>query len=271
MNTAYALLALPAAALYAFRWTWWKKDLPGLPALCYHKIGTPPRGSRLKELWVSPEKFAKQLDWLNKKGYRTLLFSELLQIREGKEKFTGKELLITFDDGYENNYLQAWPVLREKGAKANIFVVYNTVGKTNVWHNPGTEPWINMADQDMLLEMQESGFVEYGSHTMNHPKLEKIPAEDAKWEIEESKLQLEKLFKRKLCAFAYPYGIGAYNEKIRKFVLDAGYTFDFSFKQGKTPWPWDREARTIDRLFIKKNDSLLDLALHIKKGFARLW
>lgn len=270
MNPLWLLTALAPAA-YSLRWTWWTKDVPGLPVLVYHKIGVPPKGSKLKDLWVSPEKFDKQIKWLTANGYRTLFFSELAEIHKKGLSLKGNEVLITFDDGYENNYRYAWPILASNKAKGNIFVVYNTIGKTNIWHNPSTEPWIDMADEKMLLEMQESGWIEFGSHTMNHPKLEKIPYEDAVWEIRESKKQLENLLKKEMLAFAYPYGIGAYNDKIRKAVLDAGYILDFSFKQGKTQWPWDRERMTIDRLFIKQKETLLDLKLHIKKGRPRIF
>lgn len=270
MNPLWFLTALVPVG-FSLRWAWWLSDSPGLPVLVYHKIGNPPKGSKLRELWVSPEKFDKQIKWLKKNGYRTLFFSELADMHKKGLPLKGDEVLITFDDGYENNYTYAWPILAENSSKGNIFVVYNTIGKTNVWHNPQTEPWINMADEKMLKEMLDSGFIEYGSHTMNHPKLEKIPYEDAVWEIRESKKQLESLFGREMCAFAYPYGIGAYNEKIRKAVLDAGYILDFSFKQGKTNWPWEREKHTIDRLFIKGNEGLWDLKLHIKKGRARLF
>jgi len=270
MESIYFLSIIPIT-LYVFRWTWWQKDIKGLPVLVYHKIGEPPKDSKLKELWVSEKKFEKQIIWLNKNGYKTLLFSELLAIYNKKEELKGNEILITFDDGYENNYKYAYPILKNNGAKGNIFIVFNTIAKTNIWHNPATEPWINMANKDMILEMDKSGVIEFGSHTMNHPKLDKIPIEDAKWEIEESKRQIEKLLNKNICAFAYPYGLGAYNSEIRKLVLDAGYTFDFSFKQGKTYWPWERDKFPIDRLFIRKNDKIFELYLHIKKGYAKIF
>lgn len=258
-------------AVWPFRRAWWLKSIPGLPVLVYHKIGEPPPNSSIKDLWVSPKDFEKQIMWLKEKGYNTLSFSELADIHFKKSPLKGNEILITFDDGYENNYRFAWPILAKHKCKGNIFVVYNTIGKTNIWHNPKTEPWIDMADEKMLLEMQESGWIEFGSHTMNHPKLTQIPYEDAVWEINESKKQLEALLNKEIKAFAYPYGLGAYDDKIRKAVLEAGYILDFSFTESKTPWPWERENRTIDRLFIKRNENLWDLSLHIKKGKSKVF
>jgi peptidoglycan/xylan/chitin deacetylase (PgdA/CDA1 family) len=263
-----AVIVLGALAASA-RWTWWRSRVPGLRVLCYHKIGDPPKGSRLKELWVSTDKFRSQVKYLLDHGYTTVLFSDLLKAQNGGSPLPEKAVLITFDDGYENNYLNAWPVLKELGAKGNIYVVFNTIGKVNSWHNPASEPWVNMATMAQLKEMQDSGVIEFGSHTMNHPHLSQLKPADAAWEIAESKRQLEAAFGREMCAFAYPYGDGAYIPEIRKMALDAGYVFDFSFRQGKTRWPWDRSV-TIDRLFIRGGDNNWDLALQLERGASRL-
>ena len=165
-----AALILTAFGLSA-RWTWWRGAAPGLKVLCYHKVGVPPAGSKLEELWVSAGKFRAQVKYLLDNGYTTLLFSDLKKIHDSGAPLPEKAVLITFDDGYENNYLHAWPILKELGAKANIFVVFNTIGKVNLWHSPASEPWVNMATLEQLKEMQGSGVIEYGSHTMNHPHL----------------------------------------------------------------------------------------------------
>ncbi|MCX7905082.1 MAG: polysaccharide deacetylase family protein [Elusimicrobiales bacterium] len=249
---------------YSFRWSWWLKNKKGLKVLVYHKVGYPPKFSKLKELWVTPENFEKHISYLLRNNYKIIGFSDLKKYYD-ESKPVDDVVLITFDDGYENNYLYAYPILKKYGVKGNIFVVYNTIGKTNIWHNPKTEPWLNMATKEQLIEMYKSGIIEFGSHTMNHPKLENIPFEDAVWEIIESKKQLENLFQNEIISFAYPYGNGAYNEKIRKIVKE-NYIFDFSFKQGITPWPWDRENFPIDRLFIKYREGIFDLKLHLSKG-----
>ena len=264
-----SILFLTAAYLNA-RWTGWRKKRPGLAVLCYHKIGIPPAGSKLTQLWVSPEKFRRQVKYLLDNGYKTLLFSELLKAWKGETGLPEKALLITFDDGYENNYTAAWPILKELGAKGNIFVVFNTIGRVNIWHNPSREPWINMATAEMLLEMKESGIIEFGSHTMNHPHLGALEPENAVWEMRESKRQLEAMLGGEVCAFAYPYGDGAFLPAVRAAALEAGYSLDFSFAQGKTPWPWDRQKGPLDRLFVKGDENNLDLALHLSRGASRL-
>jgi peptidoglycan/xylan/chitin deacetylase (PgdA/CDA1 family) len=269
LEASLGAAALAGLAVSA-RWTWWRPVVPGLEVLCYHKIGVPPAGSQLGDLWVSPEKFRAQVKWLLDRGYKTLLFSDLCRLHRDNAPLPEKSVLITFDDGYENNYIHAWPVLRELGARGNIFVVYNTIGKANLWHNPASEAWVNMATLAQLREMQESGVIEFGSHTMSHPRLTRLKHEDAVAELAESKRQLEAALGRAMPAFAYPYGDGAYDERVRAAALEAGYLLDFSFRQGKTPWPWDRKAQTIDRLFIRGGDTLWDLQLQLSRGASRL-
>lgn len=266
-----AIAVFAAAAAASARWTWWRPKSPGLPVLCYHKIGSPPPGSKLRDLWVTPEKFREQVAWLRANGCTTVLFSDLLKAQKGEKPLPEKAVLITFDDGYENNYAQAYKILKELKAKGNIFVVFNTIGKANLWHNPASEPWINMATLEMLKEMLASGVIELGSHTMNHPRLDRIPLENAAWEITESKKQLQDALGTEICAFAYPYGGGAYSPAVRECVFKAGYVLDFSFRQGKTPWPWQRNAGPIDRLFLRGGDNLLDLRLHLTRGASRLF
>ncbi|MFH1618266.1 MAG: polysaccharide deacetylase family protein, partial [bacterium] len=99
--------------------------------------------------------------------------------------------------------------------------------------------------------------------------LKKIPVEQAAWEARESKKRLEDRLGTEITAFAYPYGAGAFTPEIRRSVLEAGYLFDFSFRQGKTPWPWKPENGAIKRLFIRGDENILDLYLHLTRGRPR--
>jgi len=256
-------VTLLLAGLVSLKWPWWLPRKEGILVLAYHKIGYPPKNAKFKDLWVSPEKFEKQLAYLIKTGYKTLHFSDLRNSQN--DLLSKKSVLITFDDGYENNYTYAYPILKKYNAKGNIFLVWSTIGKANHWHNPETEPWINMATAEMIKEMHTSGIVEFGGHTINHPNLAKIPIDQCEWEIRESKKQIEKLLSTQIYAFAYPYGAGARNKEIRGKVFESGYEFDFSFKEGKTPWPWDKKT-PIDRLYIKGKEDMLDFILHIRNG-----
>jgi peptidoglycan/xylan/chitin deacetylase (PgdA/CDA1 family) len=216
----------------------------------YHRVGTPPAGSKLADLWVSPSKLRAQLDYVKAGGWSPMLFSELRKALTGGAHLPRKPLLVTFDDGYANNYESGFPILKELGVKAGIFLVHETLGRHNAWHDPSGEPWIPMMNLAQAREMQESGLVEFGSHTMRHPRLTKVSAEEARWEIAESKRRLEADLGREVRAFAYPYGAGARREDLRRMVEEAGYSFDFGTRPGASRLPWVFASEAFRRIFV---------------------
>lgn len=259
-----------AAAGASARWNWWRPVVTGgLPALMYHKIGEPPPGSTLDKLWVSPEKFRAQLGWLKDHGYESVTFADWRDAEKGVKALPEKPVLITFDDGYRNNYDLAYPLLREFGMKGCVFLVYETMDKHNAWHDPATEPWLKMLTWAQIKEMQDSGTFEFGSHTMRHRCLTEIPLEDARWELTESKRRLEDKLGKEVLGFAYPYGAGAYDAAVRREALAAGYRFDFGIKQGITLLPWKRDDEAVRRLLIRGEESLYDFELNMTRGKGR--
>ena len=261
--------ALAAAGVSA-RWNWWRPTVDGgLPALMYHKIGEAPPGSRLKKLWVTAADFRTQLQYLKDHGYAAITFSDWRDAEDGRKSLPAKPVLITFDDGYQNNYEAAYPLLREFGMKGNVFLVYETMDQYNAWHDPDTEPWTRMLTWSQIREMQDSGVFEFGSHTMKHRCLTEIPLEEARWELTESKKRLEDKLGRECVGFAYPYGAGAYAPDVRRAALDAGYRFDFGIRQGITRLPWRREDGPIQRLLVRGDDNAIDFHLNLTRGKAR--
>ena len=258
-----------AAGVLSARWNWWRPKVRGLPALMYHKVGSRPPGARPAKLWVSAADFRRQMDYLQRRGYTSLLFCELREAELGRRAMPEKPVLITFDDGYANNHEVAFPILREYGMKGNIFLVFETVGRHNAWHDPGSEPWLRMLAWEAADEMQRSGLVEFGSHTMRHQNLARAPLDEVRWELCESKKRLEDKLGRQMLGFAYPYGAGAFVPEVRRLAREAGYRYDFSIRQGISPWPWDPESGPLQRLLIRGDDCMADFHLNVTRGRAR--
>jgi len=261
--------AAAAGAALSARWNWWRPRVRGLPVLMYHKVGDCPAGSRLRKLWVSAADFRRQMDYLQRRGYTSLLLSELRDAELGRRPWPEKPVLITFDDGYANNVEVAAPLLRGAGMKGNIFLVFETVGQHNFWHDPAAEPWVRMLTWDAVARAQDSGVLEFGSHTMRHADLSRVPLDQARWELRESKKRLEDKLGREVLGFAYPYGAGAFLPEVRALAWEAGYRYDFSIRQGVSPWPWDPGSGPLKRLLVRGDDLMLDFHLNLTRGKAR--
>jgi peptidoglycan/xylan/chitin deacetylase (PgdA/CDA1 family) len=264
-----AALGFAAAAGASCRWTWWRREVHGLPVLMYHKIGAVPPGMRLPHLWVSPRDFRRQLEYLSRRGYTSMLLSELRDAELGRIPMPKKPVLITFDDGYLNNYEAAYPILKELGMKATIFLVCARMGGDNSW-DKAVEPTIPLMTWTQAREMLASGAVEFGSHSMSHPRLPELGVEEARRELTESRKVLEENLKREILGFAYPFGDGAEDPAMRKLAREAGYRYDFSAEAGVSPWPADPASGSFRRLWVLGQDTILDFHLKVTRGKAKL-
>jgi peptidoglycan/xylan/chitin deacetylase (PgdA/CDA1 family) len=183
-----------------------------VPILMYHYINDEePHKSKLG---VSPEAFERQMRFLSEHKYNVLPLEELVNIIKEKKKFLPKTVAITFDDGYLDNYTNAYPVLKKYMIPATIFVVINRIGK-----RLGSDDYMSW---QQIKELSDSGLVTIGSHSMNHPNLTEVDADDKlKYEILESKRILEETLHKKVDFFSYPFG--GVNEKVRAMAIGAGY------------------------------------------------
>jgi len=187
---------------------------PNIPILMYHHIrdyenANDQTGTNLS---VSPSELSRQLDLIKESGYETITFSDL----ENYNTFN-KPIILTFDDGYDNFYLNAYPELIKRAMKAALYVIVNDIGK---------DGYINTAQ---IIEMQNGG-IEIGSHTLSHPDLTTISSDKATQEIRESKFKLEKIIGKIILSFCYP--AGKVNDTVAKIVKDAGYQYAVTTKSG---------------------------------------
>lgn len=175
------------------------------------------------------EKHLKLMKWL---GYETLTFADLAEngfihrLQYGK-----KYLMITVDDGYQDNLTRMLPLLEKYGYKAVVYVV--TGEGYNRWDveqasNPDTR--VDLMNGEQLKALVASGHVEIGGHTLTHPRLSKLAPEQQAHEIQENKRQLETLLGHPLLSFAYPYG--DMDESAKAQAMAAGYRFAVATNSG---------------------------------------
>ena len=169
MSLWWWLPALIVMLAISARYAWWKPALPDdLPrVLMYHMISPQGTSKKHRGLRVDPTMFERQIAWLASNGWEFVTLSTLTRRFRG-----GKQVAITFDDGYEDNALNALPVLQKYGAKATLYLVVDRtqrlVGKEKAHHNTGelaAEPKLSDAQVRQLID---SGVFELGGHTLTH-------------------------------------------------------------------------------------------------------
>lgn len=169
----------------------------GLRVLMYHKLSE----SGNDKLTVSIDVFEKQLLYLKKHNYQPITLEKLIQYHYRGAKLPDKPILITFDDGYENNYTYLYPLLRKHGLKATIFLPVGFIGKSNSW-DEGSEAIMNF---ERLKEI-DSAFVEFGLHSFRHVNHAGLTEEELIRDITECKVKLAENAVPFVSAIAYPYG-----------------------------------------------------------------
>jgi peptidoglycan/xylan/chitin deacetylase (PgdA/CDA1 family) len=196
-----------------------RRTLPA-PVLLFHRVtdDIPEDG-----ITVSKPRFRAMIRNL-RQHYRPISLSALLDFVERGRIWPPRTVVVTFDDGYLDNYEHAAPILAEYGVPAAFFVAVGAMGTECVmpWdeHLRGRVPWM---DWNQVRELHAQGF-EIGSHTITHPDLGQVRGARAWEDISKSKARLEEALGARVSLFAYPFG-GEKNfcEENRELVRKAGY------------------------------------------------
>lgn len=185
-----------------------------VPILMYHSIDY----EKDNELRIPKEKFREQMQYLKDDGFNPISLEQLYSNIVFGTELPEKPIVLTFDDGYSDNYNNAYPVLKEFGFKAAIFVITGCIG---------SGPYLN---SDQLKELDKNG-IEIFPHTVTHKKkLNELSVDEQKVEILDSKVTLESLLGRQKDYFAYPYG--GYNNDTIKLLQETGYKMAVTTETG---------------------------------------
>lgn len=231
----------------------------GLRILMYHKLDE----KRADFLTVRAKDFEEQIKWLLNEGYQFLSFYELEQKQKLGQPLPTKSVILTFDDGYQNNYDLLLPILEKYGLKAIIFLPIGFVGKTNEW-DQGIDTIMDWS----ALERAKHHF-EYGVHSFSHRNMAEMSVDEFRKDLAMCLEVVKKNNLNALPVLAYPYGRFV-KEKIKRQAYESVLKelgFSFALRIGNTinQFPF-KDRYLLCRLDIRGTDSIHDFQSKVQRG-----
>jgi len=188
-----------------------------IPIMMYHRICDSP----CDPYSIAPQDFAKQLEFLKNHGYHTISLRMLYQHLQSGMSLPKKPVVLTFDDGYEDNLIHALPLLNQYEMTATVFIIAGWVGRNNDWDSNSDQQSHRHMTWEQIREWHDNG-MEIGSHTYNHCALNQLGSEqEIRSEVCRSKLIIEEKIGSPVEFLCYPYG--GTDDRVKKIVSTAGY------------------------------------------------
>jgi peptidoglycan/xylan/chitin deacetylase (PgdA/CDA1 family) len=221
------------------------------PVFQYHKIDKPGRGTLVRGGFTPPQRFARQMVFLKKRGVVFYTASGLIEYFLEHDKFPESGIAVTLDDGWQDNYTNAFPVLQKLGLVATVYIVPSCLGERSTKAVAEGENVREHLSREQVLEMSAAG-IEFGSHSLNHRLLHELPRAEVVLEVEEAKRQIEELTQQECKTFAYP--AGHYDKQAQQIIREAGHIAAFSTSYGPRG-PLDKlDLYALNRIEILRRD-----------------
>jgi len=181
-----------------------------IPIFVYHDIVNKESEIEFDYMQTTEKRYESQISGLLELGYDFITFEDLKAYKENKIPLRKKSCIVTFDDGYEGVYENAYPISKKYNVPITMFVVTDNIG------TQGIITW------NEAKEMKESGLVTIASHSTNHTDFSKLSKEEALNNVNDSyKAMEEHLNKDEIKIFTYPYGL--HNEEQNDYLWKSGY------------------------------------------------
>lgn len=227
-----------------------------IPILMYHKIPDAPIDSPNK-IFVTEKDFEKHLRFFKLRGLSPITFKDYWAFRRGEramKDFPKKPIILTFDDGYVDNYTNLLPLMEKYGYKGVIYLLGDFEVTYNYWDADKGDH-----RDEIMTKAQKKVFVEkgweIGSHTLTHRHLTQLSEKEAFDEIVKSKTNLEKELETQIISFAYPYG--DVNEKVKELTKQSGHFLGIATDSGGMDI--EEDLFQVFRINIFPNESLFQL------------
>ena len=240
--------------------------------LMYHSTGNIP-----KEHWdhydnVPVPRFRSQMEYL-KRRYKVISLSDLVRLQEQRKCLESRSIVISFDDGYRNQFLYAYPILKRLGLSAVFFVVTNYIGASRpLYHLQTAQENFSESTEALPLRWEDieemSADMIIGSHSCSHRSVGSLPDSEAATEIFESKHMLEQRLGKPIDHFSYPFGSQAYgdfNDRTTELLQKAGYKTACTTVVGANKELLD--LYRLKRIPVEASDSVFDLECKLSGAY----
>lgn len=217
-----------------------------MPIIIYHAISN----NNLRDA-IPLENFKRHLDFFKENKYDIISLHRFNEILRSKKeiKRSNHSVCLTFDDGYEDFFHNAWPLLRDYRLPAALFIIANRIGQKG---------YLNLAQ---IKEMLSSHLISIGSHSMGHGYLPELDLGQLDYEIKESKSVLEMKLGCTIDFFSYPWG--GFSARIKELVKDAGYKAAFTTNQGITRTHRHSDIYCLKRITMGRKDNYLKFLIKV--------
>jgi len=228
--------------------------------LLYLRLTEDRAVTRLQPHSVYEHNFKMHLNLLDRWGFTTITLKDYHLFRQKKLHLPKKPVIITVDNGSEETYRVALPLLQEAGCKAVIFVPVDSGSRGNGRGHTDTAGKPMSSDQ--LRQLSAAG-MEIGSLSLTRQSLTMISHDEAREEISRSRHQLEMILGEPVVSFAYP--LGHVNPVVKSMVQEAGYAFACAWSTG--PGTFGDDVLEIRRLSISTGVGAVGLALRLSAPY----
>ena len=209
-RTRDSVVVAPAAA---------NQPLPWFPVIMLHRVVEHTARPNPYNLCISQTDLERLIRFLRGNAFDIVTLEDAIEAWQRGEDVSRKACL-TFDDGYEDFYTHAWPVLSRLECPASVYLITNLLGQTNRWDLVNGLPEARLLSEPLVRELAQAGF-RFGSHSATHPHLSRLTPEQRVREIAGSKDAVEALTQREATVFVYPHH--DQDEAVRREVEAAGF------------------------------------------------
>lgn len=224
-----------------------------IPILMYHSVG-----QSLNSLSVNVNNFEKQMNFMKKNNYKTISFNNLKNLDKGSKYF-----ILTFDDGYEDVYDNALPIMKKFGFHSTCYFVTDLIGEYNIWDSHlDNFNKLKLMNIEKIRSWLNNG-MNIGSHTATHDNLTKIDSFKKKVQIEKPKKFFKDIFSINVDNFSYPFG--KYDNESLDLVKQY---YDYAVTTKRSRFKIDKFSdHILPRIPINKSTNMIKFFLKIKTPY----